>query len=375
MTSAPDDRFRKGFLILLVVAISAAFLAMIEGFLMTILVAAIFSGLLHPIYTSLVGRVGGRRPLASVATILLGLVLIGGPLLIVVGLVTSEALRVSDNVAPRVKELINEPTALAHLMERIPFYDRIEPYRAQILQKAGELVGSLGSFLVSSLSDTTKGTVNFIFQFFMFLYTMFFLLMDGPQMLRTLLKHLPLQDHEQERMLEKFVSVTRATLRGTLVIGIIQGSLGGLAFWAVGIDGAMFWGTIMVVLSVLPVVGGALVWVPAAIVLALTGHFVQAIGLTLFCSVVVGSIDNLLRPWLVGRDTQMHDLMILFSTLGGIAFFGPIGFIVGPILAALFVTSWDIFADAFRDSLPGTSPLVLSDGVTPSDASERVAKA
>jgi predicted PurR-regulated permease PerM len=375
MTSAPDDRFRKGFLILLVVAITAAFLAMIEGFLMTILVAAIFTGLLHPIYTSLLARFGGRRPLASAATMLLGLVLIGGPLLVVVGLVTSEALRVSDNVAPRVKELINEPTALAHLMERIPFYGRIEPYRAQILQKAGELVGSLGAFLVSSLSDTTKGTVNFIFQFFMLLYTMFFLLMDGPQMLRTLLRHLPLEDHEQERMLEKFVSVTRATLRGTLVIGIIQGGLGGLAFWAVGIDGAMFWGTIMVVLSVLPVVGGALVWVPAAIVLALTGHLVQAIGLTLFCSVVVGSIDNLLRPWLVGRDTQMHDLMILFSTLGGIAFFGPIGFIVGPILAALFVTSWDIFADAFRDSLPGTSPLVLADGVTPTDASERVAKA
>jgi predicted PurR-regulated permease PerM len=374
MTPAPDDRFRKGFLILLVVAITAAFLAMIEGFLMTILVAAIVTGLLYPIYTSLLTRVGGRRPLASAATMLIGLVLIGGPLLIVVGLVTSEALRVSDNVAPRVKELINEPTALAHLMERIPFYDRLEPYRAQILQKAGELVGSLGSFLVSSLSDTTKGTVNFIFQFFMFLYTMFFLLMDGPQMLRTLLKHLPLEDHEQERMLEKFVSVSRATLRGTLVIGIIQGGLGGLAFWAVGIDGAMFWGTIMVVLSVLPVVGGALVWVPAAIVLALTGHLIQAIGLTLFCSVVVGSIDNLLRPWLVGRDTQMLDLMILFSTLGGIAFFGPIGFIVGPILAALFVTSWDIFADAFRDSLPGTSTLVLSDGVTPTDASERVAK-
>ncbi len=362
MPPAPNDRFRKGFLILLVVAISAAFAAMIQGFLMTILVAAIFTGLLHPIYARLVSRFGGRRPLASAATMLIGLVLIGGPLLVVVGLVTNEALRVSDNVAPRVKELISEPTALAHLMERIPFYERLEPYRAQILQKAGELVGSLGSFFVSSLSDTTKGTVNFIFQFFILLYTMFFLLMDGPAMLRSLLKHLPLEDHEQERMLEKFVSVTRATLRGTLVIGLVQGTLGGLAFWTVGIDGAMFWGTIMVVLSVLPLVGGALVWAPAAIILALTGHVAQAAGLTIFCSVVVGSVDNLLRPWLVGRDTQMHDLMILFSTLGGIAFFGPIGFIVGPILAALFVTSWEIFGEAFRDSLPGTSPIVDSDG-------------
>jgi predicted PurR-regulated permease PerM len=362
MLPPPSDRFRKGFLILLVVAISAAFAAMIKGFLMTILVAGIFTGLLYPLYARLLVTFRGQQPLASVATILLGLILIGVPLLTVVGLVTNEALRVSDNVTPRVKELISEPSELEHLLERVPFYDRIEPYRNQILQKIGELVGSLGGFLVSSLSDTTKGTVNFIFQFFILLYTMFFLLMDGPEMLRALLKHLPLEDHEQERMLEKFVSVSRATLRGTLVIGLVQGGLSGLAFWVVGIDGALFWGTIMVVLSVLPLIGGALVWVPAAIVLAVTGRWPQAIGLVLFCSVVVGSIDNLLRPRLVGRDTQMHDLLILFSTLGGIAFFGPIGFIVGPILAALFVTSWDIFADAFRDSLPGTSPIVDPEG-------------
>ena len=362
MLPAHNDRFRKGFLILLVAAISVAFMAMIQGFLMTILLAAIFSGLLHPLYARLVVTFRGRRPLASAATLLLGLVLIGGPLLTIIGLVTNEALQVSDNVSPRVKQLIAEPSALQHLLERVPFYDRIEPYRNQILQKVGELVGSIGGFLVSSLSNTTKGTVAFVFQFFILLYTMFFLLMDGPGMLRTLLKHLPLEDHEQERMLEKFVSVARATLRGTVVIGIIQGALSGLAFWVAGLDGALFWGTIMVVLSVLPVIGGALVWVPAAILLVVTGRWPQAIGLVLFCSIVVGSVDNVLRPRLVGRDTQLHDLMILFSTLGGIAFFGPIGFLVGPILAALFVTSWDIFADAFRDSLPGTTQLVDSEG-------------
>src|SRR5262245_56034456 len=130
---AHTDRFRKGFLIVLVVAISAAFTAMIQGFLMTILLAAIFSGLLHPIYARLLVKFRGRRPLASAATLLLGLVLIGGPLLIIVGLVTNEALRVSDNVAPRVKELIAEPSSIEHLLEGVPFYDRIEPYRNQIL--------------------------------------------------------------------------------------------------------------------------------------------------------------------------------------------------------------------------------------------------
>jgi len=376
MPPIPDDRFRKAFLIVLVVAISAAFTAMIRGFLMTILLAAIFTGLLYPAYRWFLARFGGRRPLASVATVLIALVLIAGPVLVVIGLVTNEGLRVTQNVAPRVKAIIAEPSQFERLIERLPYHDRIEPYRAQILQKIGELVGGLGGFLVSSLSDTTKGTVTFIFQFFILLYTMFFLFMDGPRILRTLLSYLPLRDDEQDRMLEKFVSVSRATLRGTLAVGFLQGTLSGIAFWVVGIDGALFWGTVMVVLSVLPVVGGALVWVPAAIFLAVTGHYVQAAGLALFCSLVVGSIDNVMRPRLVGRDTQMHELLILFSTLGGIAFFGPVGFLVGPILAALFVTSWEIFGEAFRDSLPDAPTLSTPAAATaegPAD-SEHVAE-
>jgi predicted PurR-regulated permease PerM len=128
--------------------------------------------------------------------------------------------------------------------------------------------------------------------------------------------------------------------------------LAGLAFWALGISHAMFWGAIMVVLSVIPLLGGALIWVPAAIVLALTGHWVKAVILAGFCGLVVGSVDNVLRPRLVGRDTQMHDLMILFSTLGGIIVFGALGFIIGPIIAALFQTAWELFGIAYQDLLP-----------------------
>jgi predicted PurR-regulated permease PerM len=357
-----EDRFRRVFLVMLVLSISAAFLWMVQSFLLTILLAAIFSGLLHPAYRWLLGRLGGRAPLAAALTVLFGLLVIGVPLLTVLGLVTNEAINISEAVTPRVKELVSQPSELQHLLERLPFYDRIAPYRAEIIQRAGELVGNLGRFLVTSLSNTTRGTVSFLFDFFIMLYAMFFLLMDGPELLRTMLRFLPLRDEEKEQMLDKFVSVTRATLRGTLVIGAIQGLLSGIAFWMVGINGALFWGTVMIVLSVLPVVGGALVWVPAAIFLAVTGNWMKAIGLTLFCALIVGSIDNVLRPRLVGRDTKMHDLMILFSTLGGIIAFGPIGFIVGPILAALFLTSWEIFAVAFRDVLPGSSPIVLPDG-------------
>jgi predicted PurR-regulated permease PerM len=162
-------------------------------------------------------------------------------------------------------------------------------------------------------------------------------------------------------MLEKFVSVTRATLKGTVLIGLVQGVLGGLAFWVVGIDGAIFWGTVMTVLSIIPGVGGALVWVPAAIILAATGAFWKALGLALFCSLVVGSVDNVLRPILVGRDTRMHELLIFFSTLGGLLAFGVMGFILGPILTALFLTAWEMFGVAFRAELQQAPPVVVTD--------------
>ena len=130
-----------------------------------------------------------------------------------------------------------------------------------------------------------------------------------------------------------------------------KGVLGGLAFWAAGIDGAIFWGTVMTVLSIIPGIGGALVWVPAAIILMTTGEVWRGLALAAFCGLVIGSVDNLLRPLLVGRDTQMHELLIFFSTLGGLLLFGVMGFIVGPILAALFVTVWEMFGTAFRSSI------------------------
>ena len=167
-----------------------------------------------------------------------------------------------------------------------------------------------------------------------------------------ILWYLPLEDKDERRLLDKFRSVTRATLKGTAVIGILQGGLAGAALWAVGIPSALFWSVIMMVLSIIPGIGTGLVWLPAAVILAAGGSWAEGIGLALFCGLVVGSIDNFLRPRLVGQDTQMPDLLILLGTLGGITLFGILGFIVGPIVAALFVTVWEIYGVVFRDVLP-----------------------
>ena len=176
------------------------------------------------------------------------------------------------------------------------------------------------------LSATTRATALFVFHSFVLLYAMYFFLTGGPKLLRGVLAYVPLADVDKQRMLEKFVSVTRATLKGTILIGAAQGFLGGLSFWVAGIEGPVFWGTVMTVLSIIPGVGGALVWVPAVIILAATGELWTSAALAAFNALVVGSIDNLMRPTLVGRDTQLHELMIFLSTLGGLMFFGASGF-------------------------------------------------
>lgn len=351
-----DARFRKGFLLLLVVGITAAFLFVIRDFVMTLFVAAIFSGLAQPLYRRVLRIARGHRGIASGLTLVLMVLLVGGPLVAVFTVVANEALRFANEITPWVVEIMRDPEQLSLYLNRVPGAQWLVPYRDDIAARAAEAAGQLGSVVVATVSDTTRNTLTIIVNFFMMLYAMFFFLMDGRHYLASMLRYLPLREAEQDQMLERFVSVTRATIKGTLLIGVVQGTLGGVIFAILGIPGAALWGLLMIVLSVLPVVGGALVWVPVAISLAVLGSWGRAIVLVLFASLVMGSIDNLLRPRLVGHDTQMSDLLVLFSTLGGIARFGPLGFIVGPIIAALFVTVWEIFGKAYHRDLDVKSP-------------------
>jgi predicted PurR-regulated permease PerM len=181
---------------------------------------------------------------------------------------------------------------------------------------------------------------------------MFFFFRDGDKILERIFYYTPLSDEDETRMLTQFASITRATVKGTLVIGIIQGALAGIAFWVAGIEGAALWGTIMTILSIIPGIGAALVWVPAVIILFVTGQYLTATLLAAWCAAVVGTVDNFLRPMLVGRDAKMPDLLILIGTLGGLFLFGLIGFIVGPIVCGLFLTVWDIYGATFREFLP-----------------------
>jgi len=347
-----QDTVNKSILVLMVIAISTLFFSMIHQFLMAIFLAGLFSALARPVYRYLKFRFGGRRHLASVTTMLLMIVLVLIPLMFLIGIIVGQAIDVGQSVTPWVKQLIDQPDRLTAYLEHLPFYDQLVPYRELILEKAGQLVGSTSKLIVNGLSFATLGTANFLFMTFVFLYTMYFFQMDGVKLIRKILYYLPLGSDDESLMLEKFTSVTRATLKGSLLIGILQGGLAGIAFAIAGINNAVFWGTVMAVLSIIPSIGSALIWGPACAILIIQGSIGAGVGLLIFCGLVVGSLDNVLRPILVGKDTKMHELMIFFGTLGGIMMFGIPGIFIGPLIASLFVTIWELYGVAFSNFLP-----------------------
>jgi len=347
-----QDTVSKSVLVLMVIAISALFYTMIHQFVMAIFLAGLFSAMTRPVYRQAKAWLGGRRHLASLMTMLVMIVVVLIPMLLLIGIVVSQAIDVGQSVTPWVRQFVDTPDSFAALLQHLPFYEQLVPYRELILQKAGQMVGSISKWIANGLSSATLGTANFLFMTFVFLYTTYFFQMDGPKLIRKILYYLPLGSDDENLMLEKFTSVTRATLKGSLLIGLLQGGLAGIAFAVAGVDNAVFWGTVMAVLSIIPSIGSALVWIPAGAILILQGSVFGGVGLLVFCAVVVGSLDNVLRPMLVGKDTRMHELMIFFGTLGGIVMFGISGIFIGPLIASLFVTVWELYGIAFDDFLP-----------------------
>ena len=346
------DLISKTTLLCLVVIISALFLTMIKQFLMAIFMAGLFSAMVGPLHHRLTAKLRGRETLASILTVLGIVLLILTPLTVLITLVVTQAISVGQSVTPWVQGFIKEPSTVSALLEKVPYYEEILPYRDVIIQKAGEMVGTISTFLIDSLSSFTKVTIDAIFSSIIMLYVMFYFLSMGDLLLKKILYFMPLDDSNEQLLLQRFTSVARATIKGTLIIGIMQGAICGLAFAIAGIHGPVFWGSVMAVLSIIPAFGTAIIWLPAIVILALTGDFTGVAVLAVLCGAVAGNLDNIMRPRLVGKDTEMHDLFVLFGTLGGITMFGLLGIILGPIVAALFITIWEIYGNAFKNYLP-----------------------
>ena len=346
---------RTAFVLLLVAAVTALFLAVAWPFLKPLLLGALLAGLFHPLYRWITRLLGGRQSLGAAVTLLVLLVLGLGPLSVFLGIVVQQALTVSDQAIPWLTQHLGAASTFnvnEWVMQRFPALAKYMPSQEQLLEQVGTAAKTAGAFLVTFASRMTVTTASFLLNLFVMLYAMFFFFKDGHKILERIFYYLPLSDEDETSMLARFTSITRATIKGTLVIGIIQGALGGIAFRVAGIEGAALWGTIMTILSIIPGIGAPLVWVPVVIVLFVNGQYLTATLLLVWCGAVVATIDNFLRPVFVGRDAQMPDLLILIGTLGGLFLFGPMGFIVGPIICGLFLTVWDIYGTTFKAVLP-----------------------
>ncbi len=346
------ERFQKSFVLIIVIAYGLGFIALIGGFLDALLLAAVFSGILYPLYLLFQRVSGGRNALASILTLLVSLMVIIVPLLFLLGLVAEQAIGVTEMVRPWIEKqmdsaTINNPA----LPDWLPFVDKLAPYTEEISAKVAEIAGKTGMIFASNLARVSEGTAVFFLNLFVMLYAMYFFLISGPKLMNKILSYVPLTKFDKQKMIKVGLSVSRATVKGTLMIGIIQGMLGGIGFAVAGVGASVFWGAVMAILSVLPGIGAMLVWIPAVLYLFIIGNSIAGIGLFIWCAVVVGTADNFLRPALVGRDAQMPDLLILLSTLGGLALFGASGLVLGPILAALFMAVLTIYSTVFADWL------------------------
>jgi len=355
--ATPNDtvkRYRMAFVLVLTLLVCLAFVALIRNFLLAVLMAVVFSAVLHPVYRRVRVITRARPAPTSGMVLVLMLVAVGIPLIALGSLVGAEALAISKAVSPWLQSQIRGDGILTFQFPAwMPFSHDIEPYKAQLVEKLGEAAGGAGQFLFDSIRDVTRGTFAVFLNVFVFLYAMFFFLMRGPELLDSALRYLPLEESDRDMLIERGLTVTKATLKSILIIGVLQGALVALAFWVLGIEGAAFWGVMVLILSAIPGLGSAIIWVPAAIYLFAVDQIWAGVALTVWGALVVGLVDNILRPRLVGEEAKIPDLLILLSILGGIAGFGVVGIVVGPILAAVFLTVLEIYRTVFSDHLPG----------------------
>ena len=339
---------QKTFLLLLSI-VTIAF-----GWILLPYAGAIFWGVIlaivfAPVYRWVLAKTKGRATLASILVLLLIVVMVILPLSLISGALVNQAASVVEMVRAgditvagffgKVMDVL--PGWVVNLLDRFnltnlaSLQDKLTAGASQVSQAVAVKAINVGMY-----------TFDFLTSLGILLYLLFFLLREGAALTARIRAAIPLSRKYKQRLFNNFTTVIRATVKGNILIAIAQGALGGLIFWFLDVRAALLWGVLMAFLSLLPAIGAALVWAPVAVYFLATGSIWQGVTLIAFGVLVIGLVDNLLRPVLVGKDTRMPDYVVLLSTVGGMALFGLHGFVIGPIVAAMFIAAWDLFATA-----------------------------
>ncbi len=337
-------------LIALLLGISILFFWMVRPYWYPVFWAAVVAALFHPLYLRFVRRFGGRRSLAAGLTEIIIIVLLVLPLLGIIALIIQQAISVYGDIERylsiiALRQFITaakEWPWLSRLLEVIDIND--------VTSRLSAMGSTISKWLYQVVARSGQYTARWLLQLFIMLYTLFYFLRDGDRFLKRLMSLLPLGDRYELLLYRRFVSTAKATLKGTVLIGAIQGLIGGLAFVITGMPAAVFWGMIMVIVAIIPGVGASLILVPTIVIMLILGNWWQAVVLTI-ALVISGLIDNVLRGPLVGKDIQLHPLLIFFATLGGIIAFGVSGVVIGPIITAFLISIWQIYEEKYKTEL------------------------
>jgi predicted PurR-regulated permease PerM len=341
MRTLEDNTF-----LLLISAVSLAFIWILLPFYGAVLWGTVTAILFVPLYRRLLEPMGQRRNLAAFATVIIIITIVILPMTLIGASLTQQALGFYDKVQSGQLDLVR-------FFQQV--HDALPAWATDLLDHFG--IASLGAvqgkvstgllagsqYIATKALSIGQSTVYFIANLFVMLYLLFFLLRDEDALTKRVRDAVPLHAEQQRAFLLKFTTVIRATVKGDMLVAILQGTLGGLIFWFLGISAPLLWGVVMAFLSLLPVIGAGLIWIPVALYLLATGAIWQGLVLIAFGTLIIGLVDNFLRPILVGKDTKMPGYVVLISTLGGIATFGLNGFVIGPVIAAMFIAAWDIF--------------------------------
>lgn len=324
---------------LLLTLITILFVSLIFNFAAPILWSIVVSIIFYPLYEKLL-LMTNKKSLSSMLSLILILLLVIMPSIAVLGLIGNELINFINS---------SENYSFEQYFQMIPNESAINQLIAwsglsinDLIEKADDFLISASKMLYQSVSTISANVINFFVSLFIFVYLTFFFLRDGEKILQHCMDAFPMKNEDESYLLDQFQKTTRATIKGTVIVALAQGFLGYLTLLLIGINGALIWGAVMALLSIVPAVGTVLVWLPIALVLFLNGEIMDA-SLLIFSGVfIIGMIDNLLRPILIGKETKMPDYLILLTTIGGISIFGITGFIVGPIIASLFISIWSL---------------------------------
>ncbi|MDP2410006.1 MAG: AI-2E family transporter [Pseudolabrys sp.] len=345
----PDDQ--KAFLLLLA-AVTILFGWVLLPLFSAVLWGTVIALLFAPLFRRLRRAMGGRANLAALATLGIIVATVIVPLALIGAALTQEALELYNRIKSgelNIGQFFQQardaaPSWVEGLLQRfgLTSFDAVQERIS-----GGLLAGSQA--IATQAFSIGQTTFDFLLNLFVMLYLLFFLLRDGDKLSARIREAVPLRPDRRRALIAKFVTVTRATVKGGMLVALAQGALGGLIFWVLGIGAPVLWAVVMAFVSLLPGIGAAVVWLPVAIYLLATGAVWQGVTLILFGALVIGLVDNFLRPYLIGKDTKMPDYVVLISTLGGIASFGLNGFVIGPVIAALFMAAWGIYTTARKN--------------------------